>query len=87
MYDKHRERGRDHSSDIIQEMNEKTVRASPLPPSLPPSLPRFIPPFHHLPPSLPPFLPPSLQTSRRTVEMLFVRGDVVILVSPPLRTG
>jgi hypothetical protein len=27
------------------------------------------------------------QTSRRTVEMLFVRGDVVILVSPPLRTA
>ncbi|GAB5036723.1 u6 snrna-associated sm-like protein lsm3 [Nannochloropsis oceanica] len=28
-----------------------------------------------------------IRTSRRTVEMLFVRGDVVILVSPPLRTG
>jgi U6 snRNA-associated Sm-like protein LSm3 len=28
-----------------------------------------------------------LQTSRRNIEMLFVRGDVVILVSPPLRTS
>lgn len=28
-----------------------------------------------------------LQTEKRTVEMLFVRGDVVILVSPPLRTA
>lgn len=28
-----------------------------------------------------------LETRKRTMEMLFVRGDVVILVSPPLRTG
>eukprot|EP00937_MAST-01D_sp_MAST-1D-sp2_P005434 g5434.t1 len=28
-----------------------------------------------------------IKTSKRTIEMLFVRGDVVILVSPPLRTG
>ncbi len=28
-----------------------------------------------------------LQTEKRTVEMLFVRGDVVVLVSPPLRTA
>ncbi|CAM9337837.1 unnamed protein product [Discosporangium mesarthrocarpum] len=27
-----------------------------------------------------------VRTSKRSVEMLFVRGDVVILVSPPLRT-
>ena len=26
-----------------------------------------------------------VQTRKRTIEMLFVRGDVVILVSPPLR--
>jgi U6 snRNA-associated Sm-like protein LSm3 len=26
-------------------------------------------------------------SSTRTVELLFVRGDVVVLVSPPLRTG
>jgi U6 snRNA-associated Sm-like protein LSm3 len=26
-------------------------------------------------------------TSKRNIEMLFVRGDVVILVSPPLRTA
>ncbi len=26
------------------------------------------------------------KTSKRSIEMLFVRGDVVILVSPPLRT-
>ena len=26
------------------------------------------------------------KTSKRNIEMLFVRGDVVILVSPPLRT-
>eukprot|EP00743_Colponemidia_sp_Colp-15_P006915 GILK01007464.1.p1 GENE.GILK01007464.1~~GILK01007464.1.p1 ORF type:complete len:109 (-),score=15.61 GILK01007464.1:116-406(-) len=28
-----------------------------------------------------------VKTSRRNMEMLFVRGDVVILVSPPLRTA
>lgn len=28
-----------------------------------------------------------VQTSKRTMEMLFVRGDGVILVSPPLRTA
>lgn len=33
------------------------------------------------------FMYSFMQTSKRTVEMLFVRGDVVILVSPPLRTG
>ena len=27
-----------------------------------------------------------VRTSKRNIEMLFVRGDVVILVSPPLRT-
>ena len=27
------------------------------------------------------------QKTKRTMEMLFVRGDTVILVSPPLRTG
>ncbi|CAM9809164.1 unnamed protein product [Heterosigma akashiwo] len=27
-----------------------------------------------------------IRTSKRNIEMLFVRGDVVILVSPPLRT-
>ncbi|KAA0150660.1 hypothetical protein FNF27_02756 [Cafeteria roenbergensis] len=27
------------------------------------------------------------KTSKRTMDMLFVRGDVVILVSPPLRTA
>ena len=27
-----------------------------------------------------------IRTSKRKIEMLFVRGDVVILVSPPLRT-
>ena len=27
------------------------------------------------------------QTSKRNIEMLFVRGDIVILVSPPLRTS
>lgn len=27
-----------------------------------------------------------IRTSKRMIEMLFVRGDVVILVSPPLRT-
>jgi small nuclear ribonucleoprotein (snRNP)-like protein len=36
---------------------------------------------------LPPPLLPRLQTSKRSVEMLFVRGDIVILVSPPLRTS
>ena len=30
------------------------------------------------------FLP--IKTSKRNVEMLFVRGDVVILIAPPLRT-
>lgn len=28
-----------------------------------------------------------IKTTKRQVEMLFVRGDAVILVSPPLRTG
>lgn len=28
-----------------------------------------------------------VKTSKRNIEMLFVRGDVVILVSPPLRTA
>ena len=28
----------------------------------------------------------SESTSKRTMDMLFVRGDVVILVSPPLQT-
>lgn len=28
-----------------------------------------------------------LQSAKRGIEMLFVRGDVVILVSPPLRTA
>lgn len=27
-----------------------------------------------------------IRTSKRNIEMLFVRGDAVILVSPPLRT-
>ncbi|CAN0297988.1 unnamed protein product [Phaeothamnion confervicola] len=27
-----------------------------------------------------------VRTSKRAIEMLFVRGDVVILVAPPLRT-
>lgn len=27
------------------------------------------------------------RTSKRSIEMLFVRGDIVILVSPPLRTA
>ena len=27
------------------------------------------------------------QTTKRTVPMLFVRGDGVILISPPLRAG
>lgn len=27
-----------------------------------------------------------VQTTKRNIDMLFVRGDVVILVSPPLRT-
>ena len=26
-------------------------------------------------------------TSKRSIEMLFVRGDVVILIAPPLRTS
>ena len=29
----------------------------------------------------------TTKTSKRNIDMLFVRGDVVILVSPPLRTG
>ena len=29
----------------------------------------------------------SSQTAKRTIPMLFVRGDGVILVSPPMRTG
>jgi hypothetical protein len=28
-----------------------------------------------------------VQVSKRKVEMLFVRGDIVILISPPLRTS
>ena len=28
-----------------------------------------------------------VRTSKRSIEMLFVRGDVVILVSPPVRTS
>jgi U6 snRNA-associated Sm-like protein LSm3 len=28
-----------------------------------------------------------IRTVKRTLEMLFVRGDGVILVSPPVRTG
>ena len=28
-----------------------------------------------------------IHTSKRNIEMLFVRGDVVILVSPPIRTA
>mmetsp|Transcript_15527 Transcript_15527/g.21818 ORF Transcript_15527/g.21818 Transcript_15527/m.21818 type:complete len:100 (-) Transcript_15527:69-368(-) len=28
-----------------------------------------------------------VQTQKRKMELLFVRGDAVILVSPPLRTG
>ena len=27
-----------------------------------------------------------IRTSKRQIEMLFVRGDALILVSPPLRT-
>jgi len=27
-----------------------------------------------------------IKTSKRSIEMLFVRGDGVILISPPLRT-
>jgi U6 snRNA-associated Sm-like protein LSm3 len=27
-----------------------------------------------------------LRTSKRNIEMLFVRGDIIVLVSPPLRT-
>ena len=34
-----------------------------------------------------PVLPLPHQKTKRTMEMLFVRGDTVILVSPPLRTG
>lgn len=34
-----------------------------------------------------PATPPCLQQEKRAIEMLFVRGDGVILVSPPLRTG
>ena len=28
-----------------------------------------------------------VKTSKRNIDMLFVRGDVVILLSPPLRTA
>lgn len=28
-----------------------------------------------------------VKVSRRNIDMLFVRGDIVILVSPPLRTN
>jgi U6 snRNA-associated Sm-like protein LSm3 len=28
-----------------------------------------------------------VQTSKRTMDLIFVRGDVTILVSPPLRTA
>ena len=28
-----------------------------------------------------------IQTSKRQIDMLFVRGDGVILISPPLRTS
>mmetsp|Transcript_13664 Transcript_13664/g.18699 ORF Transcript_13664/g.18699 Transcript_13664/m.18699 type:complete len:92 (+) Transcript_13664:47-322(+) len=28
-----------------------------------------------------------VKTSKRSIDMLFVRGDIVILVSPPLRTS
>mmetsp|Transcript_9782 Transcript_9782/g.18818 ORF Transcript_9782/g.18818 Transcript_9782/m.18818 type:complete len:100 (-) Transcript_9782:108-407(-) len=28
----------------------------------------------------------NVKTEKRTVELLFVRGDTVVLVSPPLRT-
>jgi U6 snRNA-associated Sm-like protein LSm3 len=28
-----------------------------------------------------------IKQSKRTIEMLFVRGDVVVLVAPPLRTA
>jgi len=28
-----------------------------------------------------------VKVSKRKVEMLFVRGDIVILISPPLRTS
>lgn len=27
------------------------------------------------------------RTAKRNIEMLFVRGDIIILVSPPLRTA
>jgi hypothetical protein len=27
------------------------------------------------------------QTTQRTLPMLFLRGDVIVLVSPPLRTA
>mmetsp|Transcript_68900 Transcript_68900/g.183263 ORF Transcript_68900/g.183263 Transcript_68900/m.183263 type:complete len:96 (+) Transcript_68900:83-370(+) len=30
---------------------------------------------------------PSVKQNRRGIEMIFVRGDSVILVSPPLRTA
>mmetsp|Transcript_37515 Transcript_37515/g.87154 ORF Transcript_37515/g.87154 Transcript_37515/m.87154 type:complete len:96 (-) Transcript_37515:109-396(-) len=30
---------------------------------------------------------PTVRQSRRGIEMIFVRGDSVILVSPPLRTA
>ena len=28
-----------------------------------------------------------IRTSKRNIDMLFVRGDIVILVSPPVRTA
>ena len=28
-----------------------------------------------------------IKTSKRQIDMLFVRGDGIILISPPLRTG
>ena len=28
-----------------------------------------------------------IKTSKRQIEMLFVRGDGIVLISPPLRTG
>lgn len=28
-----------------------------------------------------------IRTSKRNIEMLFVRGDIIILVSPPVRTA
>lgn len=36
--------------------------------------------------TLPPLSRPFPQTTKRAVRFLFVRGDAVTLVSPPLRT-